>query len=72
MGTSGTDYTLVIDLENNINSLMVGRPAEDADGNGGDTCFVKAILYNAKNEIITESELKEANVSVDWSWLSID
>lgn len=58
-GTTGTNYTLVIDFDNNETALTVGNPK---------TVSLKAKLYDQANQEITEKQLKQQNIRWLWCW----
>lgn len=58
-GTTGTNYTLVIDFDNNETALT----AKDSKAVG-----LKAKLYDQANQEITEDQLKQQKVRWLWCW----
>lgn len=58
-GTTGTNYTLVIDFDNNETALTAGNPK---------TVSLKAKLYDQANQEITEKQLKQQNIRWLWCW----
>lgn len=58
-GTTGTNYTLVIDFDNNETALTAGNPK---------TVSLKAKLYDQANQEITEKQLGQQNIRWLWCW----